>query len=70
MFTYVYPLLYSPEETGISRDKVFKALVAEGVPIADRYVNIHLLPIYQKKMAYGTNRISLERGLLPGTGIL
>lgn len=51
---YVYPLLFSPEETGLPRDQVFKALVAEGVPITDRYVNIHLLPIYQKKMAYGT----------------
>ena len=73
---YVYPLLYSPEETGVSRDKVFKALVAEGVPITDRYVNIHLLPIYQKKMAYGTTgfpwsaefyrgQVSYEKGICP-----
>jgi perosamine synthetase len=73
---YVYPLLYSPEETGVSRDKVFQALDAEGVPIADRYVNIHLLPIYQKKMAYGTKgfpwtaafyrgQVSYEKGICP-----
>lgn len=73
---YVYPLLYSPEETGVSRDKVFQALHAEGVPIADRYVNIHLLPIYQKKMAYGTKgfpwsaafyrgQVSYEKGICP-----
>jgi perosamine synthetase len=50
---YVYPLVYSAEITGVPRDRVFKALVAEGVPITDRYVNIHLLPIYQEKTAYG-----------------
>jgi perosamine synthetase len=78
---YVYSLLYSPEETGIPRDKVFKALVAEGVPITDRYVNIHLLPIYQKKMAYGTTgfpwsadfyrgQVSYEKGICPVAEIL
>jgi len=73
---YVYPLLYSPEETSLPRDQVFKALVAEGVPITDRYANIHLLPIYQKKMAYGTKgfpwsadfykgNVSYEKGICP-----
>lgn len=73
---YVYPLLYSPEETGVSREKVFKALVTEGVPLAAGYVNIHLLPIYQKKMAYGTKgfpwsadfyrgQVSYEKGICP-----
>ena len=73
---YVYPLLYSPEETGVSRDQVFNALAAEGVPISGRYTNIHLLPIYQKKMAYGTKgfpwsadfykgQVSYEKGICP-----
>ena len=73
---YVYPLLYNPEKTGVPRDRVFKALAAEGVPIADRYVNIHLLPIYQKRTAYGTKgfpwksdfykgRVSYEKGICP-----
>jgi perosamine synthetase len=73
---YVYPLLYSPEETGVSRDQVFNALAAEGVPIAGRYTNIHLLPIYQKKIAYGTKgfpwsadfykgNVSYEKGICP-----
>ena len=73
---YVYPLLYSPEETGVSRDQVFNALAAEGVPISGRYTNIHLLPIYQKKMAYGTKgfpwsadfykgKVSYEKGICP-----
>jgi dTDP-4-amino-4,6-dideoxygalactose transaminase len=73
---YSYPLLYSSEETGVKRDQIFKALVAEGVPIGDRYTNIHLLPIYQKKMAYGTKgfpwsaefykgQVSYEKGICP-----
>lgn len=73
---YVYPLLYNPEETGVQRDHLFKALVAEGVPVGDRYTNIHLLPIYQKKMAYGTKgfpwsadfykgQVIYEKGICP-----
>jgi perosamine synthetase len=73
---YVYPLLYSPEITGMVRDKIFKALVAEGVPISDRYVNIHLLPIYQQKIAYGKKgfpwssdlykgHVTYEKGICP-----
>ncbi len=73
---YVYPMVYGPEETGVSRDKVFQALVSEGVPIGDSYVNIHLLPMYQKKMAYGTKgfpwsadfyrgQVSYEKGICP-----
>lgn len=73
---YVYPLLYSPEVTGVPRDQVFKALFAEGVPVSDRYTNIHLLPIYQKKMAYGSKgfpwsadfykgNVSYEKGICP-----
>jgi dTDP-4-amino-4,6-dideoxygalactose transaminase len=73
---YVYPLLFNPKETGVSRDKVFNALAAEGVPIAARYTNIHLLPIYQKKIAYGTKgfpwsadfykgNVSYEKGICP-----
>lgn len=51
---YVYPLVYSREETGVSRDKIVEALQAEGVSVAGGYVNIHLLPMYQQRIAYGT----------------
>lgn len=78
---YVYPLLYSQEGTGIPRDQVFKALAAEGVPITDRYVNVHLLPMYQKKMAYGAKgfpwsadfykgNVSYEKGICPVAEVL
>ena len=51
---YAYPLLVNETETGVSRGKIFNALTYEGVPaLGDRYVNLHLYPIYQKKIAYG-----------------
>ena len=53
---YVYPLVLDTEKLGISREKISKALVAEGVGgLAEGYTNIHLLPMYQKKIAYGSN---------------
>jgi dTDP-4-amino-4,6-dideoxygalactose transaminase len=40
---------------GVDRAKIHQALTAEGVPaLAASYQNIHLLPMYQKKQAYGT----------------
>jgi perosamine synthetase len=73
---YVYPLLYDAASTGISRDRVVEALVAEGVSIGSRYVNLHLLPMYQQKQAHGTKgfpwsapfykgSVSYEKGICP-----
>ena len=40
----------------ISRNKIYKALIAEGLSgISSSFANIHLLPIFQKKIAYGSN---------------
>ena len=40
---------------GVDRQRVFEALVAEGVPaLGARYENLHLLPMYQKQIAYGS----------------
>jgi len=51
---YVYTMQLDVDALGVSRDKLHEALVAEGVPaLAKRYENIHLLPMYQKKIAYG-----------------
>ena len=39
---------------GVSRDKILEALIAEGVPgLSKTFENVHLLPMYQKKVAYG-----------------
>jgi perosamine synthetase len=52
---YVYPLILDLEELDVSRDKIHAALQAEGVAVSKRYQNIHLLPMYQQKIAYGSN---------------
>jgi perosamine synthetase len=72
---YVYPLIFEYKESQISRDRIYQALVAEGVPgLSQSYQNIHLLPIYQQKIAYGSkgfpwtiaNRdVSYEKGICP-----
>lgn len=51
---YVYPMVLNVAELGVSRDKIHAALHAEGVEVSKSYQNIHLLPMYQKKMAYGS----------------
>lgn len=52
---YIYALTVDEAGLGVSRDRLVEALKAEGVPGVMRgYVNIHLLPIYQRKIAYGS----------------
>jgi perosamine synthetase len=52
---YAYTITIDPDVLGVSRDTIHKALTAEGVPaIGSRYENIHLLPMYQKKIAFGS----------------
>ncbi len=52
---YVYPIVLDVEYLGVSRENIYKALVAEGVEgLAMGYVNLHLLPMYQQKIAYGS----------------
>lgn len=74
---YVYPLIIDPPETGVSRAGLIAALRAEGVPgLMSGYVNLHLLPMYQTKTAYGKNgfpwlggpyigSVSYEKGICP-----
>ena len=74
---YAYPLLVDDKITHTHRDNIFNALVAEGVPaLGDRYVNLHLYPMYQKKIAYGSNgfpwtsnfykgNVNYDRGICP-----
>ena len=52
---YVYPMTLDVEELGVSHERICQALVAEGVEgLSPRYVNVHLLPMYQQKIAYGS----------------
>jgi len=73
---YVYPMQLDVADLGISRDRICDALYAEGVSVSRRYQNIHLLPIYQKKIAFGSKgfpwssdichrQVSYEKGICP-----
>ena len=57
-------------------DVVFNALVSEGVPIGNGYANLHLLPMYQNKIAYGSKgfpwipeiykgKVKYDKGICP-----
>lgn len=53
---YVYPMVLDTQLLGASRARIVEALTAEGVTgLAAGYVNVHLLPMFQMKMAYGSN---------------
>lgn len=72
---YVYGLTLDPQALGVSRARIVDALRAEGVPgISVGYQNIHLLPIFRQKVAYGRGgspwtlaerEISYRPGLCP-----
>lgn len=51
---YGYPMQLDLQTLGVSRDRICDALVAEGVRVSRKYQNIHLLPMYQKKIAFGS----------------
>jgi len=51
---YIYAMQVNAEDLGISRDRLCDALNAEGVAVSRRYQNIHLLPAYQRKIAFGS----------------
>ena len=71
---YVYPLVIDFESIGCDRRIIAKALQEEGVEVAASYQNLHLLPIYQKKIAYGSKgfpwamghrEINYHKGICP-----
>jgi dTDP-4-amino-4,6-dideoxygalactose transaminase len=52
---YVYALVLDEKQIGVPRARLAQALAAEGVPgVLDGYINLHLLPMYQKRIAYGS----------------
>ena len=53
---YMYFMTVDPNITKASRVKIFQALEAEGiVGLGLSFANIHLLPMFQNKQAYGSN---------------
>tara|TARA_B100000963_G_scaffold358210_1_gene382314 strand:- start:56351 stop:57598 length:1248 start_codon:yes stop_codon:yes gene_type:complete len=72
---YIYPLILDLKALKMSRRKIFSALVKEGVQgLTDKYVLLHLYPIFQKKIAYGSknfpwstfkNKTTYRKGICP-----
>ena len=74
---YVYAMKLDIPKLGTSRQTIVEALTAEGVPaLASSYQNLHLLPMYQQKIAYGSNgfpwassvckrEVSYSKGICP-----
>jgi perosamine synthetase len=61
---YVFGMRLDVRALNISRDKIFSALAAEGVPaLSKQYVNVHRYGMYQKKIAYGTEHFPWKNGL-------
>jgi dTDP-4-amino-4,6-dideoxygalactose transaminase len=53
---YVYGMVIDVKKLGVSRARIYEALSAEGVEgLMPGYANIHLLPMYQNKEAYGSS---------------
>lgn len=60
---YAYPLVLDSELIKTSRASIVSALRAEGVPnLGEGYQNIHLLPVFQTKTAYGQSRLPWSLG--------
>jgi perosamine synthetase len=52
---YIYPLVLDVEQLNVPRARIIEALEAEGIKgLAAGYINLHLLPMYQEKIAYGS----------------
>ena len=70
---YVYGIRLDIDTLGISREKILKALQAEGVPgVFGGYQNLHMLPIFRNKIAYGTGGFPwtlAEREIAYGAGV-
>ena len=74
---YIYPIMLDLEKLNLSRATLVKALEAEGViGLEEGYANIHLLPMYQQKIAYGSRgfpwtsdicqrEVSYDKGICP-----
>ena len=74
---YLYGMVLDTKLLGVKREVLVKALEAEGIKgLANGYQNVHLLPIFQKKIAYGSKGfpwssdicrrdVTYEKGICP-----
>jgi len=62
---YVLPLILELEKLRVGRKEIYAALIAEGVSgISQGYTNLHLLPMFQKKIAYGSKGFPWVPGIV------
>ena len=62
---YVLPLILELEKLTVGRKEIHAALIAEGVTgISQGYTNLHLLPMFQKKIAYGSKGFPWVPGIV------
>tara|TARA_B100000795_G_C22797893_1_gene440297 strand:+ start:745 stop:2025 length:1281 start_codon:yes stop_codon:yes gene_type:complete len=51
---YAYPMVIDTKMLGVSKKKIYKALIAEGVQgLQINFTNVHRLPMFINKIAYG-----------------
>lgn len=74
---YAYPIVLDTENLKIDRAQIVAALEAEGLEcVGEGYTCLHLLPLYQKKIAYGSKgfpwtsnichrEVSYDKGICP-----
>jgi perosamine synthetase len=74
---YMYPMILDVKSLGVPRSKIVEALLAEGLEgLEEGYANLHLLPMYQNKIAYGSKGfpwtsdichrdVSYDKGICP-----
>ena len=74
---YAYSLVLDVDQLGVQRARIVDALIAEGVTgIGGGYACLHLLPMYQQKIAYGSKGfpwtsdichrdVSYQKGICP-----
>lgn len=65
---YIYAFRIDEHITGVSREKLVAALAAEGVPwVYPGYQLVHLLPIYQQKIAQGKKGFPWTKNVYKGS---
>lgn len=78
---YSFPIQLNKSIIKVKRSKIVNALKAEGIKINEGYTNLHLLPMYQNKIAYGSNgfpwnssickrEVSYAKGICPNAELL
>lgn len=74
---YAYPMIIDDKKIKINRNYLIKKLEKNGIKgLGQGYINLHMLPMFQKKIAYGKkgfpfsfnrkkNKISYKKGICP-----